>query len=495
VLRAGGVGRNYYRPRVSKRTGEIVVAEQLGDRWRIARVSPAGEFRYADPDDGVKRYDATFDVDGASIVTTAERGGFVNLERLPANGGEPVALTRVTGAAVAAAVAPDGRVWFLNLQSTGFDLRRVHPDSVRIDSPLPSVVIGDTLSSVLPPRRAVRTDGLRVDTARAEGRDERRYGFGPNRFRYVPSASTGFGGSTTTLAIVRSDPVGRLGIQLLGAAGTAALPAGGSLTIASRARRTVLNVSGWYSHEAPSRTLPAALEAGLDLMRAGGAIRLDRRRARATGELTGSLALVGEVQRPTAFEDVIRRAAIGTFGVTLRQADDDVRYVFALDALGEYGASDAGRYARQRSALLFGTARAERPLVTLRLAYGTVGQGAGTDRERYVIGGFRSPLIDPIYDARRVEAPAYPPASAEATSFATYRLGLPIEPLEAFYSGATADFFQTQLRSYGVELRERVPAIAALGTPEVNVVTGFARAQDAPVRGKWRYYVSLALRP
>jgi hypothetical protein len=495
VLRAGGVGRNYYRPRVSKRTGEIVVAEQLGDRWRIARVSPAGEFRYADPDDGANRYDATFGVDGAGIVTTAERGGFVNLERISPTGGEPAALTRVTGAAVAADVAPDGAVWFLNLQATGFDLRRVHPDSVHIDSPLPSVVIGDSLSSVLPPRRVPRTDGSLVDTARVEPRSERRYGWGPNRFRYVPSASTGFGGTTLALAIVRSDPVGRLGIQLLGAAGTAALPAGGALTIASRARRTVLTLSGWYSHEAPSRALPAALEAGLDLTRAGGAIRLDRRRARASGELTGTLAAVGELQRPTAFEDVFRRAVIGAFGASLRQVDDDVRYVIALDAMGEYGASDAGRYARQRSNLVFGTGRVDRSLVTLRLAYGTVGEGGGTERERYVVGGFRSPLVDPLYDARRVEAPAYPLASAEATTFGTYRLGVPIEPVEVFYAGATTDFFQTQLRSYGIELREHVPAIAALGTPEVNVVTGFARAQDAPVRGKWRYYVSLALRP
>ena len=157
--------------------------------------------------------------------------------------------------------------------------------------------------------------------------------------------------------------------------------------------------------------------------------------------------------------------------------------------------SDVGRYARQRSALMFGTARVDRSLVTARLAYGTVGQGDGAARERFVVGGFRSPLIDPTYDARRVEAPAYPVASAEASTFASYRFGLPIDPIEAFYSGATTDFFQTQLRSYGIELRERVPAIAALGTPEVSVVTGFARAQDAPVRGKWRYYVSLALRP
>ena len=495
VLRAGSVTRNYYRPRVSKKTGEIVVAEQLGDRWRIARVSPAGEFRYADPDDGANRYDATYDVDGASIVTTAERGGFVNLERLSAGGGQPVALTRVTGAAVAPDVAPDGAVWFLNLQSTGFDLRRIHPDSVRIDSPLPSVVVGDTLSSILPPRRRIRVDSIVSAPTSAAPLTERPYNFGPTRLRYLPSASSGFGGSTTTLAIVRSDPVGRLGIQLLGAAGTAALPAGGAVSVTSRARRTVVEMSGWYSHEAPSRELPAALEAGLDLTRAGGALRLQRRRTRAAGELTGSLALLGELQRPTALEDVFRRAVIGTFGATLRQVDDDVRYVIALDALAEYGASEAGRYARQRSALLFGTARWDRSLVTGRLAYGTVGQGDGAARERFVVGGFRSPLIDPSYDARRVEAPAYPVASAEATSFASYRLGIPIDPIEAFYSGATVDFFQSQLRSYGVELRERVPAIPALGTPEVNVVTGFARAQDAPVRGKWRYYVSLALRP
>jgi hypothetical protein len=496
VLRAGSVTRNYYRPRISKSTGEIVVAEQQGDRWRIARVSPfTGELRYADPDVGANRYDATFAADGISIVTTTERGGFVNLERLPAAGGEPVPITRVTGAAVAADVAPDGAVWFLHLQSSGYDLRRVVPDSVHIDGPLPSVVVGDTLSSVLPPRRPARTDSLPSVPTAAPPRAERGYGFGPSRFRYVPSASSGYGGSTTTLAIVRSDPVGRLGIQFLGAAGTGALPAGAAIAITSRARRTVLGISGWYSHEAPSRELPAAFESGLDLARSGGALRIDRRHVRDAGELTGMLAVVGEVQRPSAFEQSLRRAAIGAFGATFRQVDEDVRYVIALDGLGEVGMSDDGRYARQRSALLFGTAREDRSLLTARLAYGTVGKGAGAERERFVVGGFRSPLIDPVYDARRVEAPAYPIGSAEGLTFASYRVGIPFDPVEAFYSGATTDFFQTQRRSYGIELRDRVPAIAALGTPEVNIVTGFARAQDDPVRGKWRYYVTLALRP
>jgi len=166
-----------------------------------------------------------------------------------------------------------------------------------------------------------------------------------------------------------------------------------------------------------------------------------------------------------------------------------------LEGLGELGASDEGSYARQRGALLFGTARGDRSLLTGRLAYGTVGRGDGSARERFVVGGFRSPLLESMYDARRVDAPAYPLGSTEGLTFATYRIGIPFDPVEAFYAGATTDFFQTQLRSYGIELREGVPAIAALGTPEARAVLGFARAQDDPVRGKWRFYLSLALRP
>ena len=133
--------------------------------------------------------------------------------------------------------------------------------------------------------------------------------------------------------------------------------------------------------------------------------------------------------------------------------------------------------------------------MTTRLAYGTIGMGNGSARELYAVGGIRSPLIEPIYDARRVDAPAYPVGSAAGSTFASYRLGLPIEPIELFYAGASVDFFQNQLRSYGIEYRRRVPAIAPLGTPDVDLLTGFARALDEPVEGNWRYYVSITMRP
>jgi hypothetical protein len=495
VLRAGSVTRNYYRPRVSHRTGEIVVSEQFGDRWRIARVSSTtGELRYTDPDDGVNRYDATYDADGASIVTTSERGGFINLERLPADGGEPVAITRVTGAAVAADVAPDSAVWFLNLQSSGYDLRRIRPDSARIDTPLPTIALADTLSGVIPPPRIAARDSSRAPRYVIEP-IERRYGFGPNRFRYVPSGSSGFGGTTLALAVVRSDPVGRFGFALTGQAGAAALPAGGSIALISRTHRTTFGVNGWFSHEAPSRVLPTALEEGLDLSRAGGGFRLDKRRVRDAGELAGTVAAVAESQRATAFPDATRAAGIAGFSGTLRRVDEDIRYLLALDWLGELGAIANERYARQRSSLLFGTARGDHSLLTARLAYGTVGGGEEAARESYAVGGFRSALIEPLFDARRVDSPAYPVGSVTGLTFASYRVGVPVDPIELYYAGVSTDFFQTQLRSYGAELRYRVPTIAALGTPEIAILMGFARAQDEPVRGDWRYYVSLALRP
>jgi len=494
VLRPGSVRRNYYRPRVSQRTGEIVVAEQLGDRWRIARVSPeTGELRYADPDDGVNRFDATFDIDGTSIVTTSERNGFANLERLSA-AGTPTPLTRVTGAAVAADVAPDRSIWYLNLRASGYDLYRLAPDSAAITTPFPLMVLGDSMSSVVPPALSSTRDTIPSAT-RDSAPTEHRYGYGPSRLRFFPSASSGYGGSTTTLALVRSDPVGRFGASLLGAAGAAALPAGGVLDLVSRSRRIALGASAWYSHEAPSRELPAALGQGLDLLRYGAAVRLDRRYVGDGAEFSASLAVLGERERPTSFTDATRGAAVASFAATGRAVDEDTRYVLQLSGLGEVGGTADGRYARQRTSLLFGTAQKLRSLFTSRLSYGTVGSGNGALRERFAVGGFRSPLVDPMYDARRVEAPAYPVGSAEGFSFASYRVGAPVEPVELFYSGVSVDFFQSQLRSYGAELRQRVRAIAALGTPDVDVVTGFARALDDPVRGRWRYYVTLAIRP
>jgi hypothetical protein len=402
----------------------------------------------------------------------------------------------VTGAAVAPDVAPDGAIWFLSLQGKGYDLRRLRPDSVHYDGAHDiTLSLADSLSPVLPPRLPRAAGDSSHRPALAPVPDESRYGNGPTRVRYLPASTTGFGGSTTQLAIVRSDPVGRLGIALLGSVGSAALPEGGALTITSRRFRTELTASGWLSHEAPSRELAAAADYGLDLSRAGGALRAQLTRVGDGSQLIGTFALLAERQRPSGVASAQRSAVIGALETTLRQRDDEVRYQEQFSIMGEAGRSREGGYLRQRSSLGFGTGAATRGLTSLRLAFGTIGGGDGSLAERFVVGGIDSPILDSLYDARRVEAPAYPLGSAVGSTFSAYRVALPLAPLELFYAGVSTDFFRQPLRSYGAELRQRLPAIAALGTPAVAVLTGVARAIDEPVKGSWRYYVTLALRP
>ncbi len=500
VLAAGSPTRNYYRPRVSHATGEIVVAEQRGDRWRLALVSPVdGTSRYADPDDGVTRYDATFDTDGRTILATSESGGVANLERLDA-AMRATRLTVVTGAAVAPDVAPDGTIWFLSLQASGYDLRRIHPDSSSIirasnaSTPFHLALV-DSLSPILPPRALSAASDSSRRPARSTLGSEQAYGLGPSRYRYFPGVTTSGGGTSVLLGILRSDPVGRLGIAGLAAVGAGALPAGVSLTGAWHGSRNEGILNLWSSHEAPSPRLAAAFADGLDLTRSGGALRVQRSRAVDGGELAGQLGLLAERQHSLAFGSRTRASGVAAFSMVGRQRDEELRYVEQLSGIGELGGTDGTPYQRQRSTLSFGVGSGGAALTTVRIAYGTMGGGSGSDKERFVIGGFASPLIDPVLDARRVDAPAYPLGSAVSTSFSAFRLGVPVSPAELFYSTASPDLFRTSFRSYGVELHERVGAVPALGTPDVDVLAGFARALDPPIAREWRYYVSLTVRP
>jgi hypothetical protein len=267
------------------------------------------------------------------------------------------------------------------------------------------------------------------------------------------------------------------------------------LTITSRAWRNEITASGWISHEAPSRVLPTALDLGLDLTRIGGALRVERTRFVDGGELSGTLALLAEAQQPTLLEPATRRAALVALGATARQRDEDVRYEEQLTMFGEAGRTADGSYLRERAALQFGTASGNGALTTARIAHGTIGGGYGNTREQFVVGGFDSPLLDPLYDARRIAAPAYPPGSASGTTFIAYRATVPLALLGVFYDGVTTDYFRTARRSYGAELRQRVPSVAALGTPDVDLLAGIARAVDEPVKARWRYYLSVAVRP
>jgi hypothetical protein len=500
VLAPGSESRNYYRPRVSHRSGEIVVSEQSGDRWRIAVVSPELGARYIDPPDGATRYDAVFDTDGRSVIATSEARGIANLERLDRSDGPAVPLTSVTGAAVAPDVAPDGSVWFLSLQAGGYDLRRLAVDSATIAHAARAVEARrmsqlDSLSAVFPPRLLNPSQDSARRPALGSVSEVRPYGLGPTRLRYFPGFTTGYGGSSLLLSVARTDPVGRLGAVLLGAVGAGALPAGGSLNVVLRESRTERSLSLWTSHESPSALYAPAASEGLNVARSGGALRAQRLNVTDGGEMLLTGAYLAEEQYTEVFNSFTRQAVLASFSMVRRQRDEDTRYVEQLATTGESGWDGSTHYVRQRTTLGFAAGGTSQPLTSVRASYGSVGGSGDRGLERFAIGGFQSPLVDPLYDGRRVDAPAYPVGSGSGNAFAAFRVTLPVPPLELFYSGVSADLFHQSFRSYGLELRERVASLPALGTPDLAVLAGFARAMDAPVAREWRYYVSLAIRP
>lgn len=81
------------------------------------------------------------------------------------------------------------------------------------------------------------------------------------------------------------------------------------------------------------------------------------------------------------------------------------------------------------------------------------------------------------------------------TSFTAYRVGAPFSIFEMFYASATTDLFRHQLRTFGAEFHQSLPSIAALGTPALDLTTGFARAVDAPVKGRWQYVMTVRVSP
>jgi hypothetical protein len=190
----------------------------------------------------------------------------------------------------------------------------------------------------------------------------------------------------------------------------------------------------------------------------------------------------------------MRGAAIISLSGAARQRDDQTRYEESLALTGEAGRIDSGSYLRQRGQFVFGVATGAEPLTTLRVSFGNV-SGRTATRERFALGGIASPLMDSLYDARRVEVPAYPVASMTGTSFTSYRVTVPVSAIDIFYGSATTDLFRHQLRSFGAVMRQSVPSIAALGTPAMDVVTGFARAVDAPVKGRWQYLLEVRVGP
>ena len=497
VLAAGSPTRYFHRPRYSPDGRRIVVAVQdYGTPWRLALLDAAGgPLRTVDPDDGVNRHSPTFVATGDSLVYISERGGIPNVEALDLGTGATRTLTRVTGAAYAPEPSARERaVYFLSEYAGGLDLRRVVPDS----SEPPAVV---ALSASLTPAAPVAREAGQTFAPRPVGAPHP-YGLGPRGYRWLPGGAAATEGAFGTLLLGNSDPVGRLGWTLQGAYGERSTWRGGALAGEWRRFRPEVQGELFYVEHAPSRQ-----EAGtfapraLDVKYGGATLATQLTRdfgARRQVYRVG--ASLGQIRADT--RDAERRQLAFAEFAGGRAFVRGTRYLsVGLDlhgAVGLTGSDAAGVAADWRRALVAARVALgdDSRAVAGSVTYGAVSRGANP-LEAFVVGGARSPLVDPSVLSQRVAAPALPVGIVAGRELYAYRVtlagGLPLEPFYAAYG--TRGGFRDPFRLIGAERSLATPTLAFLRLPSARFQAGIAYTLDAPFKYKTRAYASVTYRP
>lgn len=507
VIAPGSPARSFWYPRVSPDGRRVVVSVHEGGRWRLAEVPlTGGTPRWVDPDDGADRYGAAYLPGGAGLVATSERGGIAHLERISLADGATRALTRTTAAHGSPSVDPTTRhVYFLSLHARGNDVRRVHADSTR-DAPA-SWVAGALYPAAPPASVAADADSFPARPLPAAAS----YGLGPRARRLLPGVVAGTEGALGTLALTGNDPVGRFGWVLQGALGDRGTWRGGSLGAELRTLVPYVHAELFATRHEPSRqsespVTRAAVGAALDVDYLGAAIgaRMARDHGTFGWGAGGGLALGRLDHRAGTLPDapggvpgdarLERSLAHATVSGSARWQRGRSGVSHRLTLHGASGRTGAEHWTR-------GTAAAELA-VSLRgyggrglVRYGRTG-AAGPAYEQFVIGGVRSPLVDPALLSQRLAMPALPFGVAAGRQALEYRVQSSLLGTTVYYAGAAAgDELDEWHRVVGAEWELGVPAITFVALPAVRVLGGVGYSLDEPFRRRPRGYASITYTP
>lgn len=502
VLWPGAPARTLARPRWSPAGDSILVSVQEGGRWRLAMVPAAGGApRWVPAPDDASRHGAAFLPGGRAVVATSERGGVMHLERLDLATGAARALTRPTGANVAADVADSGQVHFLALHARGYDLRRIHADSLLASDP---PHLADALFPAAPPATPPAADSF----ARAPLPPDRDYGWGPQRLRLLVGTQQAADGRSGSGIVVGGDPVGRLGWVLQGATGEDGAWRGGALAMEVRRLAPRLRAELFSTRHRPShqRDLPdlgddwRATLASLDHDHAGGALGATLRRdhgawgygARADVGV-GRLAALSrpEGDAPREFDRALASAALDArasatrdrHGLSLALAVDGARGRTA-DSAWTRGVASATLGVR-----LFG--------VTVR-GHGTAGatSDAAPAYERFAVGGSRTSLVGEGLLSQRVAVPALPAAVAIGRRVASWRVETSLFGLTPYFQAVGAgEAWRAPWRVVGAELALPTPPVGFVTLPSVRLLVGAAHSLDEGDDGRTRSYFGVSYAP
>ena len=230
TLAAGAPDRTYSNPRVSADGGTVTAAVQTGATSRIVLLDAVtGASRFADPEDGIWRYEPAFLRDGR-LVVVSEASGIPNLEIIDVATGSTRPLTRM----IASALAPEpdpiaDAVYFIRSAPGGSELWRIPIDSGASSA----VSVRDSAfgpSAPVPlPRPAPAL--FRPDSVpRPRG-----YGAGPRFGTVLPGFAWNGDGASASAIVWTSDIVGRASVMADATIGNRAAWRGAGASAAIRA--------------------------------------------------------------------------------------------------------------------------------------------------------------------------------------------------------------------------------------------------------------------
>jgi Tol biopolymer transport system component len=495
TLLEGDPRRSYYRPRYSPDGTRFVASVSDSGRWRIVIADRDGSHaRYVDPRDGANRYDAQW-LPGRGdtlLVAVSERGGIPNLELVNTTSASVRALTRVTGAALAPDVNPkDSSIWFLNLQSRGFDVRRT-PRGMRIADTAVAITSDRFgfagLHAAAPTSLGVRT----VGPARA-------YGSGPRHNRWLPGGYYSADGGGGFVTIFSGDIVGRFNATAIGAYGEPGTWQGGSVRAVWRRPRPAIELGAQgFIHEPSSGRFaqPAADSLDASFMQS-----LIAASAEQTGDgwrvrerLGGGVGVLDPRLEPASH---FRGLAFAELELRLAQSTGANGIVERLRGHMTHGQTRA-KYQRVMSTIELETTGRDAFPLELSATFGRV-MGSPHPFELLTIGGAPSPIADSSLLSQRFSMPMFPTGIAVGKALLAWRVAFPTNTWTWFYEGASATSdlyaFRAWNRALGIDVKYALPPVPVAFAPRIQGRTGAAYTLDAPFRKRIRFFLEMRMEP
>ena len=489
TLAAGSPDTTYYRPRLSPDDRRVAVSIQTGGRWRIALLDAAGGApTILGSGDPVDRYDAAFLPGGDALVVVSERGGIANLERISLTGDESVPLTRVAGAARSPEPHPrDGSVYFLLLHAEGLDLQRLETTTTAAVPP-------DLEQRLVPAVPALAASGGASFDTRPVA-PSHSYGLGPRGWSVFPLSTSAAEGRRVGLAVVNTDPVGRLTTVVQGALGHSATWRGLSAAAAWRRYAVGLRAELFAAEHRPSRQRGGALAPeSLDARYRGGAVFAEGQRRVTLGSYFVRAGVSrGELDGPALASDT-RTFALAELGAELLQTPNGWAITQSLALHGSSGRTAGEQWWRAVANASIGVRR-RRHGVVLTGAFGQADRGANP-YEHFLVGGLAAGLIDRALLSQRIEMPGVPAGYARGPRVAVARATLTGFALEPYYTFVSAgERIEDWRRVIGLEGALSVSGLPFVGLPALHTIGGLSYSLDEPFRHRTRLYAGLVYRP